>query len=360
MNTTDTTVTSHEGNETANTDIEYTQPELTDAANETPIFVPPSIPPMKEPGIPTCAESVRKVLKTKQDVIWVEDASGQWALDFDCNQPNVEITSIDYVDGTWKAKGKYEETELTWVGPAEESASTGKFTDPTSIAPAFTASRIIPLPARATQSDAESPNEKRIATMAAVRKTIENGVIKDLENKVSLEMDSNDQHTAVTLGSRSKGKVGQSSFVNGSMCDATNTFAHCAGDSCSATGKFAHAEGKNCAARGDYSHAEGQNTVAVGSYSFAGGNSSHSDGPYSIALGHYTRTGDNSATHRVAFTWNGDESTTSYFCSHGNGTFNLNPKGGILGFYIGDLNLQQIIDARVKELVKTTATDAGE
>ena len=360
MNTTDTTVTSHEGSETADKDVEHTQPELTDAANETPIFVPPTIPPMKEPGIPTCAESVRKVLKTKQDAIWVEDASGQWALDFDCNQPNVEITSIDYVDGTWKAKGKYEETELTWVGPAEESASTGQFTDPTSVAPAFTASRIIPLPARATQSDAESPNEKRIATMAAVRRSIENGVMPDLENKVSFELDSDRKHTAVTLGDRGNGDIGPGSFVHGSKCSATKNYSHAEGYHCSAYGNYSSAKGMLNSAHGEYSQVSGRGSTTHGDYSVSCGYIALSEGAYSFALGYRARTGDDNTGHRYALTWSGDESNNNYYSSHGNGTFNLNPKGGVLGFYIGDRNLQQIIDARIKELVKTTATDAGE
>ena len=360
MNTTDTTVTSHEGSETADKDVEYTQPELTDADNETPIFVPPSIPPMKEPGIPTCAESVRKVLKTKQDAIWVEDASGQWALDFDCDQPNVEITSIDYVDGAWKGKGEYEGTELTWVGPAEESASTGQFTDPTSVAPTFTASRIIPIPARATQSDAESPNEKRIATMAAVRNAINNSDIKDLPKKIAYTTDFRGKLTALTIGSRASGAVGAGSLVNGDSCTAQGVYAHAEGNMCSATADYTHAEGLQSTASGTYSHAEGRSSKSAGLYAYANGYWAFANGDYSFALGYKVKTGDDGNSGKRAFAWNGDVNIENYFSSHGEGSFNINPKGGILGFYIGNLNLQQIIDARIKELVKTTATDAGE
>ena len=40
--------------------------------------------------------------------------------------------------------------------------------------------------------------------------------------------------------------------------------------------------------------------------------------------------------------------------SHGDGTFYINPRNGILGFYIGEKNLQDIIDARIKALVKVS------
>ena len=40
--------------------------------------------------------------------------------------------------------------------------------------------------------------------------------------------------------------------------------------------------------------------------------------------------------------------------SHSDGTFYINPRHGILGFYIGEKNLQDIIDARIKALVKVS------
>lgn len=374
MNTTDTTVTSHEGNETADTDIDYTQPELTDADNETPIFVQPTIPPMKEPGIPICDESLRNVLKTKQDAIWVEDASGQWALDFDFDQPDVHIKSIDYIEGIWKAKGEHEGSEYVWFGPKEESASTGQFTDPKHTAPTFTASRIIQLPARATQSDVLSPNGKRVATISAVRNAIKNSDIKDLPKKIAYTTDSKGKLTALTIGSRTSATVGSGSLVNGESCTAQGVCAHAEGNVCSATADYSHAEGNKCSATADYSHAEGlqssasgicshaegRSSTSAGSYAYANGFWAFANGDYSFALGYKVKTGEDAKSGSRAFAWNGDATIEHYFSSHGEGSFNINPKGGVLGFYIGDLNLQQIIDARVKELVKATAADADE
>ena len=43
------------------------------------------------------------------------------------------------------------------------------------------------------------------------------------------------------------------------------------------------------------------------------------------------------------YVWNGDNQISDY-SDHGNGTFNINPKNGISGFYIGDDSLKEIIN----------------
>lgn len=324
---------------------------------ETPLFTPPHAPTTttnRNRGLAVCPGSAISALQTKQDTIWIEDPSGQWALDFDYDQPNVRIASIDYVDGAWKAKGLFNGAELTWIGPVEESASTGQFTDPTSVAPAFTASRIIPIPARATQSDVESPNEKRIATMAALRNAINNSDIKDLPKKIAYTTDSTGRLTALTIGSRASGAVGAGSLVNGANCSAQGVYAHAEGDMCSATADYAHAEGVKTKASGIYSHAEGKSSTSSGLYAYANGDWAFANGDYSFALGYKVKTGDDRESGKRAFAWNGDVNIENYFSSHGEGSFNINPKNGILGFYIGEKNLQDIIDARIKELVKVS------
>ncbi len=326
-------------------------------SEETPLFTPPHAPTTttnRNRGLAVCPGSAISALQTKQDTIWIEDPSGQWALDFDYDQPNVRIASIDYVDGAWKAKGLFNGAELTWIGPVEESASTGQFTDPTSVAPAFSASRIIPIPARATQSDAESPNEKRIATMAALRKIIEKDVLPNLTHKVSYECDSEGNLTAITTGSRKEGKVGKHSTVFGEFGSALGPFSIAEGKETYVGGSHAHAEGYRSSAPGAYSHACGLNSTSYGSYSYANGHLAISYGDHSHALGYNVQTGEAANGHALAFAWNGDNSSTSGYVSHGDGTFNINPRNGIQGFFVGEKNLQDIIDARIKALVKVS------
>ena len=77
------------------------------------------------------------------------------------------------------------------------------------------------------------------------------------------------------------------------------------------------------------SHAEGEGTKAAGP-------GSHAEGIVSE-----TREED-----KYAFVWNGDD-TRAYplfpYISHGPGTFNINPAGGLDGFYIGEQTLYAIL-----------------
>lgn len=331
--------------------------EIAEEETEFPVFTPPvapSGPSTRNLGLPICATGAFSALSTKQDAIWIEDSNGQWALDNDIKQPCVMIRTITYRNDSWEAEGEYNGTEQLWFGPADPDATSGKFIANTPDVPPFYASKISRIAPRATISADSTPSTKRLATLAAVHEAIEESARADMLGVVRLELDAKEHPTALTLGSRGDGDIGQDSLVTGRTCVATNVCAHAEGEGCSATGEYSHAEGQGCVARGNYSHAEGLNTVAVGAHSIAGGNSSHADGPFSIAIGHYTQTGDDKSVHRVSFAWNGDESAKKYFRSHGDGTFNINPKNGILGFYIGEKNLQDIIDARIKELVKAS------
>lgn len=342
-----------------------------DEPKETPVFVPPHAPTTTtnhNRGLAVCPGTAINALQTKQDTIWVEDPSGQWALDFDYAQPLVHIKSIDYIEGVWTAKGEHEGIEYVWFGPEEESANSGQFTDPKHTAPTFTASRIIQLPARASQSGVLSPNGKRVATIAAVHNAIKNSDIKDLPKKIAYTTDSKGKLTALTIGSRASAAVGSGSLANGENCTAQGLCAHAEGYMCSATADYSHAEGNKCSATADYSHAEGQQSSAsgicshaagrsstsAGSYAYANGFWAFANGDYSLALGYKVKTGEDAKSGSRAFAWNGDATIEHYFSSHGEGSFNINPKGGVLGFYIGEKNLQDIIDARIKELVKAS------
>ena len=144
--------------------------------------------------------------------------------------------------------------------------------------------------------------------------------------------DSNGQKTAVTIGNRRSGEsVGPFSIANGNDVTASEYYSHAEGSDTVAAGATSHAEGLLTIANGQSSHAEGRNTAAYGSYS-------HTEGCYSK-----TRTDDD-----YAFAWNGDDTKTveSPYTSHGEGTFNINPYGGLGGFFIGDRSLSDIFDGR--------------
>ncbi len=84
----------------------------------------------------------------------------------------------------------------------------------------------------------------------------------------------------------------------------------------SAAAKFAaHAEGYNTKALGDVSHAAGINVDVNEDY---------------------------------AFGWNGDRMAS--YSSHGAGTFNINPKNGLSGFYIGQDNFIQCVLSAVQSM----------
>lgn len=46
------------------------------------------------------------------------------------------------------------------------------------------------------------------------------------------------------------------------------------------------------------------------------------------------------------YVWNGNNQLNTY-ADHGNGSFNVNPKDGLSGFYVGDENLSNIISSEV-------------
>ena len=103
-----------------------------------------------------------------------------------------------------------------------------------------------------------------------------------------------------------------------------------------ASGYFSHAEGANTIASGDFSHAEGTGTTASGYFSHAEGISANANDDYSFA-------------------WNGDLSIT--YNSHGRGTFNLNPLGGLSGLWIGESSLATILGEYAKKSGETNTVD---
>lgn len=133
-----------------------------------------------------------KVIRKDDDIsITVDDATGNWELDKDYPQPEMSaMPYFEYVEDKrpgksgyiWRMTSAYGGTSYLWYGPTDANAIVGDFDTGIAGIPTYTASRIKRVEARATQSSLVSPNEKRLATMAAVRKVIQS-TLADVEKK---------------------------------------------------------------------------------------------------------------------------------------------------------------------------------
>ena len=167
--------------------------------------------------------------------------------------------------------------------------------------------------------------------VAALETHVENtsnphGVTAEQVGAVPLVEDKDGNKTAVTIGSRKSDEpVGWYSLANGNEVIAS--------------GHSSHAEGNSTTASGISSHAEGNKTTASGHYSHADGYLSH------------TKVDD-----IYAFAWNGDYWKTEGdpYKSNGPGTFNINPLGGLDGFYIGEQTLAAILLGSVTNNISAT------
>ena len=86
-------------------------------------------------------------------------------------------------------------------------------------------------------------------------------------------------------------------------------------------------QGLTCTASGDSSAALGSASLASGLYSFAIGRGAQ-------------------ATHEASFAWSG---FLPPYTSNGSGTFNINPVGGIAGFYVGETNFATFLASYVSK-----------
>ena len=142
--------------------------------------------------------------------------------------------------------------------------------------------------------------------------------------------------------SHSEGKgtlaIGDYSHAEGLGTIALGDYSHAEGNSTEANGKYSHAEGDDTIASGDYSHAEGNSTIASGDYSHAEGYNTTASGTNSITLGNHA-----TAEHNFSYVWNGTNLLTignaNNYKSHADGSYNINPIGGITNFWIGNDNL---------------------
>jgi len=151
-----------------------------------------------------------------------------------------------------------------------------------------------------------------------------------------------------------------SSVKSGNATTASGTYSHAEGNLTSASASYSHAEGVGTAASGGGAHAEGNSTLASG-------NSSHAEGYTTTASGYGSHSsGYNSvSSNATSFTWQGSDGyAEQVYGSHGNGTYNINPVGGLYGFWIGKTNLQTTLDgklgvAHTNDPVAHTALFAG-
>lgn len=135
---------------------------------------------------------------------------------------------------------------------------------------------------------------------------------------------------SIAMGTSAVSAYGSYTIAMGAGTTMTSgtmgTFAH--GNSVSAIGRGCHAEGRATIAGGTVTtfaaHSEGWNTSALANYS-------HSEGVH-VGI---------PSTDKFAYAWNGVSaaSASGGYSSHGEGTFNINPSGGLDGFYIGDAPL---------------------
>ena len=182
----------------------------------------------------------------------------------------------------------------------------------------------------AAKADASALNTVADTAEAAyhVATGIENTVYSHVDNKSNPHAVTAEQVKAVPLV---KDQFGEKTAVTiGNRIGIAGMFSLAHGNSVSAAKYYSHAEGENTSADGYCSHSEGESTTASGAYSHAEGIDSKTEND-----------------HAYAFAWNGDSSRSSAYKSHAKGTFNINPDGGINGFWIGEKTLPQVINAAI-------------
>lgn len=126
------------------------------------------------------------------------------------------------------------------------------------------------------------------------------------------------------------------SFAQGTNTTASGAYSHAEGDRTLASGKAAHAEGVATRAQGEASHASGVNVYATQRATFGAGVSVN-------------------GTNSASFIWSGQE-TSPWYGTHGKGSFNVDPIGGIAGMWIGNDALLSILYASLSSDEPHTAT----
>lgn len=112
-----------------------------------------------------------------------------------------------------------------------------------------------------------------------------------------------------------------------------------------ASGQFSYALGLYCQALGDRSFAHGYESKAYGFTDYAGGTGCIASNGNTIAIGMYSCSTD------YSYVWQGyPVSYPQLYYSHGRGSYNINPVGGLSGFWIGETNMEDHIIAFAPKL----------
>ena len=186
------------------------------------------------------------------------------------------------------------------------------------------------------------------------------------------------------------------SHAEGGFCETYGVYSHAEGSYTKSYGSYAHAEGYMTEARSRVAHSEGWYTLANARGSHAEGLFTVSDlvelsgktntieftrledrpevgdlgtlyvlmengAPYQAysysngwtevgAMFSFVAGANAAAAHRLSFVWSGNSDFSERpveqkYRSHGRGTFNINPVGGLRGFYIGETNMYEILQA---------------
>ncbi len=118
----------------------------------------------------------------------------------------------------------------------------------------------------------------------------------------------------------------------------------------------AFAFGKNTSRAGYYAFAHGEDAEAPGLESCASGYhvtasgfAARATGGWSQALESYAEAGGYAAvaSNAMSHVWNAGPNTNNTYGSHGDGTWNINPVGGLDGTYIGETNMADHLAAAV-------------
>ena len=142
--------------------------------------------------------------------------------------------------------------------------------------------------------------------------------------------------------------LGKNSHVEGGYNSVYGDYAHAEGYGNNAIGRFSHVEGLYTKA-GYAAHAEGRSTNATGEHSHAEGFMTNAYAHQSHAAGCKCTVLSNDIG---AFVWNGNStpSNGAHYYSHGTGTFNIYPKDGIKGFYIGNNNFINCVLSAINQM----------
>lgn len=184
--------------------------------------------------------------------------------------------------------------------------------------------------------------------------------LSTLEDYVPYTVDRNGYKTAVTVGTRtSEELVGQYSMSIGVLNTLTRSSTLAVGFQNILSNDNSFAVGQTNTVGGTMSFAVGYNnkvqmskSVAIGDTNTlsaeatqAIGTLNQVSGKYGIALGVKCRANDSGS-----FVWSGSDKNFAaqfpVYYSHGKGTFNVNPVGGLSGFYVGEQSLNDILSAK--------------